>query len=114
MWKERRLLSPRTRRRLAVSARRAATPISKPSRYTVLLHDRAAAVREQLLEIALILESGDDLDASWMLETHKLLTDGCDSPLYNREIHVSELWATLYYLRIGHEPASQFPARAPG
>jgi hypothetical protein len=113
MWK-RRLLSRRTRRRLADSARRAATQGSKPSRYTVLLNDRAAAVKDELLEIALILERADDLDASWVFETRKLLTDGCDSPLYNREIHISELWATLYYLRVGSEPAGQFPARTPG
>ena len=49
-----------------------------------------------------------------MLETHKLLTDGCDSPLYNRDIHVSELWATLYYLRVGREIAGKSPTEAPG
>jgi len=114
MWKQRRLLSRRSRRRLAASARRAATRAPGRSRHTILLHDRAAAVKQELLEVALILESADDLDASWILETHKLLTDGCDSPLYNRDIHVSELWATLYYLRVGHDRAREFPAQAPG
>jgi hypothetical protein len=114
MWKQRRLLSRRTRRRLAAGARRAATCGPRPSRHTLLLHDRAAAVKEELLEIALILEHADDLEASWVFETHKLLTDGCESPLYNRDIHVSELWATLYYLRIAREPAGKFPVRAPG
>jgi hypothetical protein len=111
MWKQRRLLSRRTRRRLADGARRAATRAAKPSRYTVLLNDRAAAVKDELLEIALILEHADDLDASWVFEAHKLLTDGCDSPLYNREIHVSELWATLYYLGVRRKPAGTLPAR---
>ena len=114
MWKQRRLLSGRTRRRLAASARRAATRDSRPSRHTVLLHDRAAAVSDELLAIALILAHADDLDASWMLETHRLLTDGCDSPLYNRDLHVSELWATLYYLRVGREIAGKSPTEAPG
>ena len=114
MWKQRRLLSRRTRRRLAASARRAASCGPRPSRHTVLLHDRAAAVKQELLEIALILQYDDHLDASWMSETHKLLTDGCDSPLYNRDIHISELQATLHYLRVGHEPAGKFPVRALG
>ncbi|HJS95545.1 MAG TPA: hypothetical protein VJ741_14880 [Solirubrobacteraceae bacterium] len=65
----------------------------------VLLTDRAAAVRDELLELALILEHADDRDASWVLAIHKLLTDGCLSPLYNPDIHMSELRATLYYLR---------------
>jgi len=34
-----------------------------------------------------------------MAELHSLLADGCDSPLYNSEIHVSELRATLYWVR---------------
>jgi hypothetical protein len=90
MWKQHRLLSTRTRRRLA------------------------AAAREELLDIALILERAGELDASWMREAHKLLTDGCGSPLYNPDIHVSELWATLYYLRISRELAGKLPVRAPG
>jgi len=114
MWKQRRLLSRRTRRRLAASARRAATRGPRPSRHTILLHDRAAAVKEALLELAMMLEYAGDLDASWISETNKLLTDGCDSPLYNRDIHVSELWALLYYLRVGREPAGKFPVQAPG
>lgn len=97
--KQQRLLSRRQRRKLAVSVRRAATCDSARSRHAVFLPDRAAAVRDELLEIALILEHDDDLDATWVLAIHKLLTDGCESPLYNRDIHVSELRATLYYLR---------------
>jgi hypothetical protein len=71
-----------------------------------LLQDRAAAVRDELLEIALMLEHADPIDASWVSAIHKLLTDGCESPLYNRDIHISELRATLYYLRGAHQMQS--------
>jgi hypothetical protein len=40
--------------------------------------------------------------AAWVLSIQNLLTDGCKSPLYNPEIHISELRATLYYLRSAH------------
>jgi hypothetical protein len=30
---------------------------------------------------------------------HRLLTDGCESPLYNRDVHPSELRATIFYVR---------------
>lgn len=102
LWAERsqrRLVSARTRRSLAANARRAAASRSVRSRHTVLLVDRAAAVRDELLELALILEHADHRDASWVFAIQKLLTDGCESPLYNREIHMSELRAALYYLR---------------
>lgn len=97
--KKQRLLTSRKRRSLAASLRRAATRESTPSRLTVLLQDRVAAVRDELLEVAHTLEHADDLDASWVFAVHKLLTDGCESPLYNRDIHPSELRATLYFLR---------------
>jgi hypothetical protein len=97
----------RRRRRLVAGLRRAANSIPTRSRHTALLQDRVATVRHELLELALILEHSDDLDASWIFAIHRLLTDGCESPLYNREIHISELRATLYYLRNAHrlEPA---------
>jgi hypothetical protein len=98
-WRAR--ASRRKRRRLAASLRRAARSGSTTSRRTVLLQDRAAAVSEELLEIALMLEHADDLDASSVLAVHRLLTDGCASPLYNRDVHISELRATLYYVRRG-------------
>ena len=106
--KSQRLLSRRKRRTLAGSLRRAATCGSIQSAHTVLLQDRVATVRDELLEVALILERDDALDASWVFAIHKLLTDGCESPLYNRDIHISELRATLYYLRGGHplQPAA--------
>jgi hypothetical protein len=92
----RKLLSNRKRRSLAASARRAAR--LKPARRTLLLLDRVAAVRGGLIAIAVMLESVDDPDARWILEVEKLLTDGCESPLYNPDIHFSELQATLYHL----------------
>jgi hypothetical protein len=101
--KKRRLLGGRNRRRLVASLRRAATYDSTESRRTVLLVDRVAAVRNPLLEIASVLERADDLDPSWVSAIHRVLTDGCESPLYNRDVHVSELLATLYYLRGGLE-----------
>jgi hypothetical protein len=103
--------SPRKRRRLAASLRRAATTKATPSRYTVLLLDRVAAVRDELLELAEMLDTADELDVSWVLAVHKLLTDGCASPLYNPEIHMSELRATLYYLR--RSPAQRAPQPVP-
>ena len=96
--KRQRLLSMRTRQRLAASVRRAVNCGPIGSRHAVLLHDRVAVVKDELLELAHMLEHGGDVDGSWMLDVHRLITDGCESPLYNRDVHVSELQATLYYL----------------
>jgi hypothetical protein len=65
-----------------------------------LLHYRTAAVRTDLLEIAALLEQARDPDPACVNEIHELLTNG-NSPLYHRTVHVSELYATLYYLRAG-------------
>jgi hypothetical protein len=64
-----------------------------------LLHHRAAAVRSELLEIATMLERTPDPDPAIIAQLHNLLANGCDSPLYNPDIHVSELRATVHYLR---------------
>jgi hypothetical protein len=64
-----------------------------------LLHYRVAAVRTDLLEIAATLERSHDPDPACVAELHDLLANGCDSPLYNPDIHVSELRATLHYVR---------------
>jgi hypothetical protein len=66
----------------------------------VLLHYRAAAVRTELLEIAATLERSDNPDPACIAELHDLLANGCDSPLYNPHIHVSELRATLHHVRV--------------
>lgn len=100
--KRRRLLSSRDRRNLAKSLRLAANSNPNHRRFSVLLTDRAAAVREELRELATVLELADAPDPSWVAEIHALVSDACKSPLYNRDVHVSELLATLYYLRAGN------------
>lgn len=68
-------------------------------RHDLLLHDRVTAVRTDLLEIAVMLERSDDPDPGCVAALHDLVSDGCESPLYNPEVHVSELRATLYFAR---------------
>lgn len=109
-WRERgaecrlaRLLRPRKRRALARALRgtaRDATERGSCLHSNVLLRYRAAAVRTDLLEIAALLEQAPDPDPGCVKEIHRLLTNG-DSPLYHPGVHVSELYATLYYLRAG-------------
>jgi hypothetical protein len=101
-----RRVSPRKRRILTRWLRRTANhavdphPVSRPRE--LLLSDRVAAVRGELLEIAGMLERAKDpADPRSVAELHKLLSDGCESPLYNPEVHVSELQATLYEVRSG-------------
>jgi hypothetical protein len=100
-----RRVSARTRRRLVHSLRRLANrqPSSHAARrrFEVLLLDRVAPVRADLLEIAALLEAAPDPDPGCVRSLHRLLTDGCESPLYNPEVHPSELRATLYYVRSG-------------
>jgi hypothetical protein len=103
---ERAPMSTRKRRRLVQSlrllARRSLAPEDRfRHRKEVLLHGRAAAVRTTLLEIADLIEQADDPDPACCAEVRALLRDGCKSPLYNPEVHESELLATLYYVREG-------------
>jgi hypothetical protein len=58
-------------------------------------------VRSDLLEIAALLEHTHDPDPARVAALHNLLANGCDSPLYNTDIHISELHATLHYVRSG-------------
>ncbi len=74
-------------------------PIAR--RRQALLHYRAAAVRSELLEIATTLERAPNPDPACVATLHELRANGCDSPLYNPDIHVSELRATLDYVRAG-------------
>ena len=110
-WRERRaqrrlerLLRPRARRALAEALRRIANDATdrrhRRGGLDVLLHYRAAAVRTQLLEIAALLEQARDPDPATVREIHGLLANG-DSPLYHPGVHVSELYAALYYIRAG-------------
>jgi hypothetical protein len=98
-----RRVSARKRRRLVESLRRAANhrPSRDPARrrFQVLIGERVHLVRSDLLEIATLLERAAEPDPECVRTLHRLLTDGCESPLYNPDIHPSELRATLYYLR---------------
>jgi hypothetical protein len=82
------------------TAKGAGEPDPLVRRRQALLHYRAAAVRTELLEIAATLERADDPDPACVAELHDLLANGCDSPLYNPDIHVSELRATLHHVRV--------------
>jgi hypothetical protein len=81
------------------TANRAVDPHPVSRRRELLLSDRGAAVRGELLDIAGMLERAKDPDPRCVAELHRLLSDGCESPLYNPDVHVSELHATLYYVR---------------
>jgi hypothetical protein len=98
-----RLTPARARRRLARRLRRLAGTSPEPDpvrrRYVLLLVDRVADVRDDLLEVADLIEQAATADPSCLAEVRRLLTSGCDSALYNRDIHVSELHASMYFLR---------------
>ena len=81
------------------TANRTDEPHPLARRRQALLHYRAAAVRTELLEIAATLEHTHNPDPDCIAALHDLLANGCDSPLYNPDIHVSELRATLHYVR---------------
>ncbi len=110
----------RKRRVLVRSLRRTAKGAKEPNpiarRRQPLLHYRAAAVRSELLEIAAVLERTHDPGPGSIAALHELLTNGCDSPLFNPELHVSELRATLYGVRMGllTQVALAFPNTRPG
>jgi hypothetical protein len=101
--KRRRLVSTHRRRALAEWLRRTADKPHDPYpgrwRGELLLHDRVKAVRSELHEIASLLERAPAPDPAWIESLHDLLANGCDSPLYNADVHESELRATLYYAR---------------
>jgi hypothetical protein len=98
-------VSPRARRRLVASLRNLAnrTPRRNATRhrFEVVLNDRLPGVRTDLLEIAALLEHAPEPEPRCVAELHRLLTDGCESPLYNPDVHVSELRAAVYYIRSG-------------
>jgi hypothetical protein len=103
--KRARRLSARERRILVPWLRRTANgpPDRDPvrRRREVLLCDRVAVARTDLLQIATLLERAHDPDPARVAALRDLLSDGCESPLYNTDVHPSELWATLYYVRSG-------------
>jgi hypothetical protein len=108
-WQDRRaerkkaqLISERNRRVLAKWLRGIANHRLDPDpirrRHEVLLHYRAASVRTDLLEIAALIEHVDTPDPDCVAALRNLLTNGA-GPLYHPGVHVSELYATLDYVR---------------
>ena len=80
-------------------------------RREALLHCRAAAVQTDLLEIAAMLERTHTPNPACVATLHEVLANGCDSPLYNAEMDISELHRVLNRVRsgLGHdagEPSS--------
>ncbi len=65
----------------------------------LLLRNRVVAAQTELLEIADLLERAERPDAEAVTAARRLLTDGRQSPLFNRDVHPSELLATLYFVR---------------
>lgn len=102
-WRKR--TTDRKRRVLVKWLRRTANYTDPPPplarRRQTLLSHRAGAVRSELLEVASALEHNLDPNPTSLTELHQLLANGCDSPLYNPEIHVSELHAAVHYLKRG-------------
>ncbi len=99
------LLGTRNRLTIARWLRRTAnrTPGLDPlgRRRELLLCGRVALVRTDLLALADLLERTEDPDPDSVEALRALLRNGCDSPLYNADLHMSELRAALYYLRVG-------------
>ena len=94
-WRERR------RRRelvdgLRVVARKGAGTGAR--RQELLVVDRAAAVRTTVLQIAALLDQAPAPDSAACARLGELLRNGCSSPLYNRDVDVSELYATLDFV----------------
>lgn len=91
----RRVIVQRLRR--TANRSRESDPIRR--RRDALLHYRAAAVRADMLEIAATLERTQTPNPACVATLHELLSNGCDSPLYNPRIPMSELHATLDHVR---------------
>ena len=92
----------RRRERLVAALRsvaRQAGAHAKPRRGDLLLRERAAAVRPQLLEVAATLERAPDPPPEVMQTLRRLLTDGCTSPLWNEDVPAGELAAALEQAR---------------
>jgi hypothetical protein len=99
------LLGTRNRLTIARWLRRTANRVVDADplgrRREVLLCGRVAVVRTDLLALADLLERTEDPDPDSVEALRALLRNGCDSPLYNADVHMSELRAALYYLRAG-------------
>ncbi len=112
-----RLTPARARRRIARRVRRLAGATPEPDpvrrRHVFLLVDRVADVRDDLLEVADLIEQAATADPRCLTEVRRLLTSGCDSALYNPDIHVSELHASMYFLRCRLQDTADSPDDAP-
>jgi hypothetical protein len=64
-------------------------------RRELVLIGRAAAVRTELLQIAALLHQTRAADPEVVRELNVLVSHACDSPLYNEDVHISELYATV-------------------
>jgi hypothetical protein len=101
----RRAVTGRQRRTLARWLRRTAChfryddPVCGGTRH--VLTERVQAVRDDLLELADLLEQIDNPDVEAMAELRMVLSDGGSSPLLNADLHLSELVTSLFYIRIG-------------
>lgn len=95
----------RNRRVLVEWLRRTANPTQDADpirrRREALLRYRAAAVHTDLLEIAALLERTRNPNPASVATLHTLLTNRCESPLYNPNIDVSELRTALDLARAG-------------
>ncbi len=80
-------------------------------RYVLYQHHRVDAVRSELLELAALLEQAHDIDPETLADVRRLVTSGCDSPLYNPDLHPSEMVAALYFLRSRLREAPAPPPR---
>lgn len=113
--RHRRLISARSRRVHARWLRRTAHRANDPDpirRREALLPYRVAAVRTDLLELAVLLERARELDPACMAALHDLLANGCDSGLYNANVPVDELHTTIERVRAGLKSQPQaYPAR---
>jgi hypothetical protein len=89
-------------------ARRSRTS-GRAQRSEVLLCGRAASVRRLLLEVAALLQTVAVPTPEILGPLERLLRDGCHSPLYNPDVHQSELDATLYHARAALHQGSPRP-----
>jgi hypothetical protein len=83
------------------TANRAHDPDPLRRHREALLQYRAAAVRTELLELAVILEHAHGPDRATVAALRDLLCNGCDSPLYNADIPAAELDEALQRIRAG-------------
>jgi hypothetical protein len=75
-------------------ARRAA-PNARRCRHELLLISRVSPLRAQLLEVASLVRCTGEPDPECLIELHRLLADGCASPLLNPDVPAEALGQIL-------------------